>query len=88
MILKSLWYFAYLDFPSFLNCFLKTDVTTLYSCARYQNVGNKLQFTIIKSNYSNLFENSSDFGNNMGQLFFGTASIYIEYTMNRNNEPN
>ena len=33
---------------------------------KYQNVGNELESTIMKNNYSNLFENSSDFGNNMG----------------------
>ena len=55
---------------SFLNCSLTTDVTTYYSCTRYLNVGNEFQFTIMKKKYSNLFENSSDFGNNMGRLFF------------------
>ena len=37
----------------------------------------------MKNNYSNLFENSSDFGNNMGWLFFETpcttyfGNIYV-----------
>ena len=31
---------------------------------------NKLQVTLMKKNYPNLSENSSDFRNNVGRLFF------------------
>ena len=32
----------------------------------YKNIRNAFQFTIMKKNYSNLFEKTSDVGNKMG----------------------
>ena len=37
----------------------------------------------MKNNYSNLFEKSSDFGNNMGRLFFETPCVS---KLNENNK--
>ena len=49
MILKNSWYFANLNYPRLLNFSLKADLTTSYSCKRYQNVGNEFQFTVLET---------------------------------------
>ena len=44
----------------------------------------------MKRNYSNLFENSSDFVNNMGQLFFETLGrvVFDDYPEDRTTTDN
>ena len=40
--------------------------------------GSELQFEIIKKNYSKVFENSSDVGNNIGRIFLKRPVDKIE----------
>ena len=80
MILKSLWYFAYLNYT----LLLKLSFNNWYNYLIFMYEIPKCWVWIAvykyeKKNYSNLFENTSEIGNNIGRLFFETSvTLFFE----------
>ena len=69
IILKSVWCIAYLNFPFLLKLFFNNWCNYLIFMYEISKFWEWIAVYSYEKNYSNLFENSSDFGNNMGQLF-------------------
>ena len=69
IILESVWYIAYLNFPFLLKLFFNNWCNYLIFMYEISKCLEWIAIYSYEKNYSNLFENSSDFGNNMGQLF-------------------
>ena len=69
LILKSLWCFACLNYPLLLKLFLNNWWSYLIFMYKISKWWEWIALYNYEKNYSNLFENSSDLGNNIGRLF-------------------